>query len=462
MVNDAKIISGTQFSTFVRCEAAMALARWQCENAPRNLSTDNGLRGSGWQGVDLLVEHLHSLFADPTSAHPLPSDFSNESSTHLRNCMLVALSSVHAKSGHSPPLVATTLLKFACGAEIEETGNEPVAEVQYDDSHYRAVLFYALSRVRFESLAPSRGLTHPIYEIVALAQTAVGVAFTRARAGARIKHIRGHLNALPALAGNGVEVAAAISCLVEMDIQAVGLYAKGRAAMSSQAPTAQNVPSLKDVDRNGPSGKGPLTGFNYVKYFLPAEARLLCLIDANLTQSGPIHVPVKEQVLFHLCTPAVRAAAFEAFVRLCFAMQGAHEERLRAFAAAQGNSSSADGALNTTYLPAVVEALAAVLKHDSNTWVRQQAAQTLVDAVMDRPARTAAIAISQGNFWNCLDWSDPWALTLPPQSSAGGWLSVSGRSGRRSMQAGGDKTYTQIAMKLLWKLILSSMNFDQV
>lgn len=491
-VSDPKLVNGSQFCTFVRCEAAVALAKWQNERAPRTVSSEGALHTNSWAALDLLNDHLHSLFADPDTSLPLPSDFANESSTHLRNSMLLALSSIRSKSGHTPALVPETLLKFAQAAEMHDevaaTGNgvTPAAAAQYDDTHYRAVLYYALAQVRFESIAPGLGAQHPIYEIVDLMRNAVSVAYTRARAAARIRTSKGGANALPRLSGGGIDVASAIGCLAEMDAQAVALYARGRTGAVSAVMMAGGVPdgsgpvpSLKDVDRLGPSARGPFTGFNYVRYFLPADVRLLCLVDANLSGGAQPAASVKDQMLYHLCSPAVRAAAFEGFVRVCFAMQGAHEERQRHIAAQRnannGGSGSADSvpAPNTTYLPAVVEALAAVLKHDPNTWVRQQAASTLVDAVMDRPARVAAQALSLSSFWNCATWCDPWALTLPQSvhnSGNGGaltlsgttWSAMGGRSGRECMQRGGDKTYTLIAMKLLWKLILSSMNFDQV
>jgi hypothetical protein len=485
-LSDPKLVNGTQFSTFVRCEAAVALARWQHERAPRSVSTEGTLSNANWAALEILNEHLHRLFADPETALPLPSDFANESSTHLRNSMLMALSSIRSKSGHTPALVHETLLKFAQTAEMHEeysASGGAGAGAQYDDTHYRGLMYHAMAQVRFESIAPGRGAQHPIYEIVDLTRSAVSVAYTRARAAARIHCIGGGVNSLPVLAGGGIDVACAIGCLAEMDVQAAGLYARGRAgAASAVAANAQSSagegsaapPSLRDVDRLGPSSRGPFTGFQYVRYFLPADVRLLCLVEADLANTAQQTASVKDQVRYHLCSPAVRAAAFEGFVRMCFAMQAAHEERQRHISAQRGAGDSvpAEGAgLNTTYLPAAVEALAAVLKHDSNTWVRQQAASTLLDAVMDRPARVAAQALSLGSYWNCATWCDPWALTLPQSvhnSGTGAGLTLSGsswmggKSGRECMQQGGDKTYTLIAMKLLWKLILSSMNYDQV
>jgi len=476
-VNDAKLIASHQFSIYVRAEAAQAMARWQNERAPRTTATD-GTNSSAWPGLDLLLEQLHNMFADQDSdaLDPLPSDFSNESSTHLRNTMILALSSIKSKSGHSPADVYQTIIKFARHNEESDLTFSPEggSSAQYDDAHYRGVLFLALSRLRFEGLSTVDKSVHPALQIVAMASSAVNVAFTRARATARINFQRGDANFLPTLSGRGIDVAAAITCLAELDIQSAALYAKGRA---QPVVPASATHSLRDVERNGPTGRGPLSGFNYVKHFLPSDTNLLCIENTGRRSRGS----GKSKITFHLCTPAVRAAAFEGFVRLCFAMQSAHEERLRSFSAVNDEAVSSathiKAATNTAYIPAVIEALSAVLKADTNLWVKQQAAMAFADVLMDRPARIAAQAVSLNNYWNCLEWSDPCALTLPqhldpsaPGSSslsftlgAGGLGSSGGTtSNRRSMQHGGDPNYSQVALKLVWKLIHSSVSLDQV
>lgn len=474
MINDPKMLSGSQFSTFVRCEAAIALAHWQNERAPRTVATDISVTDS-WQALHILNQHLHSLFADPDSLLPLPSDLSNESSTHLRNAMLLAIATVKAKSGGSPEVAVDTILKFAnAGVEAEVPTDSPQTTA-LEDGHYRAVLFYTLSQLRFESLALSKGSTmHPIYEIGTLAMSTVSAAFTRARATARMKYTRGAANLLPSLSSDGIDVAAAIACLAAIDQHTVNLYAKGRAPPTSHLVYGNTVTghSLKDVDRNGPSGRGPFSGLNYVKHFLPAEARLHCLVEDNTSTMSTNTTHIKDKVVHLLCTPVVRAAAFEGFIRLCFAMQYSHEERLRAFNSQHNTSSdhtSNTTGINTTYIPAAVEALNAVLKYDPSAWVRQQAAFTFTDVVMDRPPRIMPQALSLGSYWNCLAWSDPWATTLP-QHLGGPAVGMTGsflsnavvRSGKECLQQGGKSDYTLIAMKLLWKHILSSMNYDQV
>lgn len=450
LVNDPKHVNGAQFSIYVRAEAAMGLARWQNERAPRTLSVDGS--AGNWPALEMLNEHFHSMYADAQTQQPLPSDFANESSTHLRNAMLLALSSIKSKSGHTPALVTETVLKFARSSETndEEFENPSVSSASsLEDAHYKAVVYLALSRLRFESIPPGEWAQHPVQEIVSFAMSDIDVSFTRSRATARIKLKRGDANMLPSLTGSGLEVAAAISCLAEMDIHACALYAKGRAA--PQAPSASRATfSLKDVDGQSPTGRGPLSGFNYVKHFLPPGARVTCLLgDHSRGQNS------KAQINFHMCSPFVRVAAFEGFVRLCFAMESAHEDRRKALSAVSSAQRTNDSASAvTTFIAAAIESLSALLRVETNAWVRQQAAAVLCDAIMSRPARTAAQAISQSNCWYCIDWSDSHALTLQPSERC----SFSGKKVFNSLT--GD--YALTGFKLLWKIIFSSMNFEQV
>lgn len=463
LVNDPKHVNGTQFSIYIRAEAAMGLARWQNERAPRALSAE--VSAGGWQALEMLNEHLHSMYADAHTQQPLPSDFANESSTHLRNAMLLALSSIKAKSGHSPVLVTETILKFTRASEAsDEQFENPSMSTGInsllDDAHYKSVLFLALGRLRFESIPPGEWTTHPVQEIVSLAQSTIDVSFTRARATARIKLQRGDANLLPSLPGSGLEVATAISCLAEMDIHACALYAKGRATpqgpvgnsgSSSSSSRTFSSHSLKDVDGFSPTGRGPLSGFNYVRHFLPPSARVTCLL--NDPQGGRSQNVAKAQINFFMCSPSVRVAAFEGFVRLCFAMEGAHEERRKALSAM---SSTQRANTATTFIPAAIESLSVLLRVEANPWVRQQAAAAMLDAIMNRPARAAAQAIAQSNFWYCVDWSDPSGLTLQPADR-----NISTYSGKKCLNAlHGD--YALIGVKLLWKLIISSMSFEQV
>jgi hypothetical protein len=97
-------------TSYVRAEAAFAIAQWQNERAPKTGYVDTP---GSWPGLAVLLAALRDMFIDPISNLPLPNDFTNESSTYLRTSLLLALSTVRAQSGVTPPAVAKTLLFFA-------------------------------------------------------------------------------------------------------------------------------------------------------------------------------------------------------------------------------------------------------------------------------------------------------------------------------------------------------------
>mmetsp|Transcript_20197 Transcript_20197/g.33794 ORF Transcript_20197/g.33794 Transcript_20197/m.33794 type:complete len:1357 (-) Transcript_20197:868-4938(-) len=592
MVNDAKCTNPVHLGVFLRAEAAFALAKWQNLNAPNTLlvgdrvkiaaSDDESGReeeeGDGdeeddpfaWRAAHVLNESIYSLFVDSTTNTPMSSDFTNESYTHLRNAMLLALSEVHTKSGHSPMLVVNTLLMFlrhfddtvpttpavfvndrdddeddstadafsaasaglrATSKSLKQTrsgGADPngsgssskddvtlgstsapaAAPTRLDDAHFKAVIYLALSRLRFDSVTLSTERKsarpyHPWEEISEILTTMVRVSFTTARASARI-HYRpgGEANFLPHLPAEGLDIAAAITCLSEIDIHAVALSAVGR--VHGDAPQQQQLQSA--IERLDATGMGPFTGFDYLNFFLPRGTKMMCLSSATAQSDSPgqrlgriqassTAAAAKDAITYYLCTPAVRAAAFEAFTRLCFALDGAHRQRKQLLGGAGGSgpgstntgdssaflstssvSSSSSASVDVKFIPAAIEALAAVLKRDSDAWVRTQAALVFSNAVMDRPAYIAAQVVSCSNYWLCMGWSDPQALTLPttttgigateaqqaPVSAGSGTrasVSTVSLPGKESMKGTGQ--HTMVALKILWRLIFTNTCYEQ-
>lgn len=64
------------------------------------------------------------------------------------------------------------------------------------------------------------------------------------------------------------------------------------------------------------------------------------------------------------------------------------------------------------YLQAAVEAMIAVVTHDSDMTVRQNAIQSFLDAYLDSPSRVVISAISLGNKLLTFGYSDASATTL--------------------------------------------------
>lgn len=104
--------------------------------------------------------------------------------------------------------------------------------------------------------------------------------------------------------------------------------------------------------------------------------------------------------------------------------------------------------------------------------MRQQCARALVDAIQDRSPRIAAQELSLGNPLLCMDWSDSAAFTLPPTLSHSGatrktashGIALDGRHHgdlhKHAMRSTGG--HAKVAMKLFWRWIVSTSNFDQV
>jgi hypothetical protein len=371
-------------------EAAFAIASWQNSIAPSK-STFSSSSSSlideeenfSWNGLNALIAALHELYVDARTGLPIASDFSNESSTLLRNAILLALSTVKTQNGFTPLSIVKLLYLFAtfqinCGEVDDELfenkkktrdddDDEEVEELRKssvfsgDDSHYKAVLFLALSRLRFEKI--EKGSPDDfMHKIVLLALSNINAAYTTARVTARINNNSNNKNLysrnkLPQLRGGGIDVAAAITCLSEMDLQAVVLFAKEKSTGIC----------MNELEQKSPTDCGVLSGFNYRKHFLMPGVKdrvLKCTIitdenkeissfqnDANnlekknfflhankqnninnisnfvINNSGSIEKnnkqslkqkqerkrKRKDEIIYFLSSPLVRAASFEGF-----------------------------------------------------------------------------------------------------------------------------------------------------
>ena len=174
------VLMTSPHTLYIRVEAAFAIAQWQNERAPRQASPD-----ASWPGLAVLLTALKDMFIDPDTSLPLPNDFTDEASTILRTSLLFAVSTIRSQNGFTPLAVSKTLLLFAehnirlpptaphsqgaasASASADDEGATPgdttdgataaggpstqTPGLVYDDSHYKAALLLALSRVKVDN-----------------------------------------------------------------------------------------------------------------------------------------------------------------------------------------------------------------------------------------------------------------------------------------------------------------------
>jgi hypothetical protein len=441
-------------SIFVRAEAAFALAKWQNEYSPETVNSEPA-ENNNWPAMQALMECLFELFMDPTSKAPIPIDFQNESSIYLRNALLLALSSMRSQTGQTPWEIVQTLLIFVedldhleasqqqqggGNQQSEETDEEDQSEEKpptsnkpskaYDITYYRAILLCCLSRIRFETIDCTNESTHPVIAILEFANSVITNAYTRARAISRIQYKSHDANYLPKLVYEGLDVSAALTCLVEMDIQTAYLLSVGK----GKGPTCSKL-----LDLIAPTQQSILTKTYFQSYFLPPGVSLMCLYDTSSKEHSNINL--KTQFHYYLCSPLIRITAFECFVRLSFALHVAHyqklshEKQLKQLSSSSqahlgggggggipmkklsstGSTTSTSEENTTSFVAVAVEAYQNIMEKDPSIYVRQQATQILLDAIMDKPARMCFEGLSLSCEWFTYGWSDCLGLTLNNQ-----------------------------------------------
>jgi hypothetical protein len=300
-----------------------------------------------------------------------------------------------------------------------------------------------------------------------LAHDVINDEFIEARSKSRIHFEQGESNRLPSLSGNGMHVAAAITCLSELDIQVIrhvallGLSPTVATESSSSSsfssdpslslPLAQH-PKFRTYVRMIESGEvypvSIFTKFRYIDYFLPPHTKLHTVLEST-PAGGSAHGrggshqgsgsggaaggagmtrDISKDFDFFLCNPVVRLAAYEGFARVSFALHVSHMERKekkldierkRAMYGGGGGQTNAQSALpmgaaaeSRRMIPSTIEAMEILCKNVSNAWIHQQCAMIFMDAVMDRPPRVAMEAISLGHSFYAIGAKDRMALTL--------------------------------------------------
>jgi len=211
----------------------------------------------------------------------------------------------------------------------------------------------------------------------------------------------------------------------------------------------------------------PLGRVNYLSYFLPPGTELgECLLVPGALERT-------EGRLFAVCSPTIRAAACEAFVRACFAQHLAYSEysklvdadilkkAQKAEAQAQTQSASIHPLpaqvsvahnnvplAETSFLPMAVFAVLAVLLHESNRNTRREACVSLRAAAMDLPPRQLLQALSCDEPMRCMGWADPQGCSGPPAHR----FQKQHRQALRSM----DGAMGRLALRQLWASIIDS------
>lgn len=524
------------FPLALRIDAIYGLAQWQNHHAPAMIvePSRNGTdteATNNWPGMEALIQCLFELCTDPDTMQVLPLHLHDETACALRYALLLALGSVRSQRGFTPPEVVDTLLLFAeylsedyaqqqreyaeelqrsqqlqqqqqaaqnkmdvegdedptssaaANKENNSTNNtalSPAAslEHQFDDSEYRAVLYLALSRVRFHRIYLDDP-QQPIYQILELAKSAIQRNFGEAKVDARIAFDRffqlqqssasssaGTPQMLPRLKNEGVEVAAALTCLSEMDVQTTLAFPRERAKASRAMETANILPK---ASRTMPLPFGLVSHMSYLRCFVPPQRLMYCVdrekernepisfsmmtslasngesqnghsvhsnsasaVSGSLSASETAALEAKEQEAkrhrtflqhydFFLCSPLVRATAYECFARNCLAMHVACSEASRTERSLQSpghtSQTSAGSEQPALYFSAaIVEALEAVQTGDTSSFVKLETAQAFQHLVLERPASIVLSHLTQGRVLHPLGLADPLALTHQARS----------------------------------------------
>jgi hypothetical protein len=232
---------------------------------------------------------------------------------------------------------------------------------------------------------------------------------------------------LPVLPIGGALVAAAITCLAEVDIQA---------ALTDKRNNHVSGAHVTRTHRVGPTGVGPLSELNYLQFFINRWTRQKFThiyafsqhehekyahpgqgpgdsVDAETSMDGPD--------VYSLYPPSVRAAALDGFMRLCLVQQLLFTEKKRgiqAYLDTRHDHSSRQHSPSRSHTGtgeppvgvfacAMLEAFDFVVTHDPDRHVRRSAAQSLLESI--QVLYTCINECMHGWMDGCMDgWMDGW------------------------------------------------------
>lgn len=291
---------------------------------------------SEWVGRRVLVDALNNMFADDITRLPLRNKFTNESLTFLRSALLIALSQLRAPRGQTSSIVVKHLLNF-----LDNNDNSADDEASvFDDSHHKAMLLNCISTLTVD--AKMKNAKRIVKKIIESTKCMLDADQTNAWT---LFHLKKTCH--PSLPGGGLLTAAALTCIVEMEIQEL----------------LSQIIDVAAYFKHGAKGAIELEPF----------FRSYCSIGRLVTP------------------PLVRGAALEAYVRLMWCRQYRYCK----------TSEMAD------YSALAINAICDVILRDPNRSVRQNAAVTLLRVVQYRPPRVAMSGLAMGEFLSSLGASDP-------------------------------------------------------
>lgn len=416
-----KAIDSIKHHVFIRANAAYCLAKYQNEHAPR-LSTT--VSAGSWIAMKAIITaYLQYYYIFPanylTARQPanssiggkIPGPFSLDdiADTHLRCALLLALSSVHARSGATPFEAIQLLLNQAenvhastiSAALAEGAQQNDGGPSSYDDSHVCSVVLLALSRIRVSTYLTSlsrnkhptaaHGSGKPPSDLcyAVLHRIRVVAAFYLERDLVFSVSVTEQDEEVPArrekrvvTAAGGILTASALQCLCEVDCQLHPV------TMARPSAALLNSDSSK-TDVYESSSTGPINYFAYLdssKYSpLVRSAAIECILKLMVysiaDQKSLMSVPEK-------CERRTRAGSE-------VALAGSED--------------------NVFYAPQPADLLSVVMfvvSSDPDVCVRRNAAQAFLSVTQGvSPLRMIESAISLGSVMDTFDWSDPSGFT---------------------------------------------------
>jgi hypothetical protein len=146
--------------------------------------------------------------------------------------------------------------------------------------HCYVFLSLPIFLVRFSSCFLFSSLhtaVHPIFSIVTFAKSVIEDNFTKAKAISRLLYRYSDANLLPSLAYEGIDVAAALTCLAEMDIQTAFCLSRNQGKGDSAS---------KLLDLIAPTQASILSKTAFHSFFLPPGSNLVCLYHSSSSSSS--------------------------------------------------------------------------------------------------------------------------------------------------------------------------------
>ena len=145
-----------KFVQIDRAYAAHCIARYQNSYAPLNSLSDTDTGFSSWKPLKELLEIFEQFYVDKQTKCPNPVNLDDVQGIYLRCAMILALSSIRAKSGITPGEVVEAILNHAEHCSFLTSSAKPasdgVSSVRQDidiidESHFSSIMMVAVRLV---------------------------------------------------------------------------------------------------------------------------------------------------------------------------------------------------------------------------------------------------------------------------------------------------------------------------